>query len=175
MKLEKNRVYRDTSGIDTDSYKALLGTCDRSTLQGLRDYAILSLLWANALRRAEVCKCNVSDFDAQSKSLRIFGKGRGNQSEYVLLGEMTRVAISDYLKARSTKPDDPLFVAHKAGYQGRRLSTNSIYNIVCTRAELAGISKKMSPHRIRHSAITTALDVTGGNVRRVQKLSRHSI
>ena len=135
------------------------------------------------MRRAEVCKCNVSDFDFELKSLRIFGKGRGNQSETIFLGDSTRDAIADYLKARSTKgsteqgrsPDDPLFIAHKAGYQGRRLSTNSIYNIVCTRAELAGISKKMSPHRIRHSAITTALDVTGGNVRRVQKLSRHSI
>jgi site-specific recombinase XerD len=52
--------------------------------------------------------------------------------------------------------------------EGKRLSTNSIYNIVRTRATDAGITKVMSPHRVRHSAITTALDVTGGDVRRVQ-------
>jgi integrase/recombinase XerC len=182
IKLEKNRNYRDTSGIDAIAFKKLLDTCD-SSLLGLRDFAILSLLWANALRRAEVCKCNVSDFDFELKSLRIFGKGRGNQSETIFLGESTRDAISLYLGMRSgfdvsAQPngygDDPLFVAHKAGYEGRRLSTNSIYNIVHNRGELAGISKKLSPHRIRHSAITTALDVTGGDVRRVQKLSRHS-
>jgi integrase/recombinase XerC len=173
MKLEKNKGYRDTSGIDAIAFKKLLDTCDRSVL-GLRDFAILSLLWANALRRTEVCKCNIGDFDAELKSLRIFGKGRGNQSENVLLGEMTRDAISVYLGTRSGGGDAPLFVAHKAGYEGRRLSTNSIYNIVHNRAASAGISKKMSPHRIRHSAITTALDVTGGDVRRVQKLSRHS-
>jgi site-specific recombinase XerD len=82
------------------------------------------------LRRAEVCKCDVSDFDAQSKSLRIFGKGRGKQSEHILLGEMTRVAIAVYLGTRSgfdvsAQPngggDDPLFVAHKAGYDGSTL------------------------------------------------------
>ena len=200
IKLEKNRNYRDTSGIDAIAFKKLLDTCDRDSTErspnvsvlGLRDFAILSLLWANALRRAEVCKCNVSDFDAELKSLRIFGKGRGNQSETIFLGDSTRDAIAAYLKKRSgfdvrssaeahSKPaqpngcgDDPLFIAHKAGYQGRRLSTNSIYNIVHKRGELAGVSKKMSPHRIRHSAITTALDVTGGDVRRVQTLSRHS-
>ena len=173
IKLEKNRNYRDTTGIDAIAFKKLLDTCNSSVL-GLRDFAILSLLWANALRRAEVCKCNVSDFDAELKSLRIFGKGRGNQSETIFLGESTRDAIAVYLGTRSGCGDEPLFIAHKAGYQGRRLSTNSIYNIVHNRAELAGISKKMSPHRIRHSAITTALDVTGGDVRRVQKLSRHS-
>jgi len=173
IKLEKNRNYRDTSGIDAIAFKKLLDTCDSSVL-GLRDFAILSLLWANALRRAEVCKCNIGDFDFELKILRIFGKGRGNQSEYVFLGDSTRDAIASYLSTRKALGDDPLFIAHKAGYEGRRLSTNSIYNIVHNRGELAGISKKMSPHRIRHSAITTALDVTGGDVRRVQKLSRHS-
>lgn len=173
VKLEKNKGYRDTSGIDAIAFKKLLDTCDRSIL-GLRDFAILSLLWANALRRAEVYRCDVSDFDFQLKSLRIFGKGRGNQSETIFLGESTKDAIAVYLGTRSGSGDEPLFIAHKAGYEGRRLSTNSIYNIVHNRAESAGISKKMSPHRIRHSAITTALDVTGGDVRRVQKLSRHS-
>jgi integrase/recombinase XerC len=174
IKLERHRNYRDTSGIDAIAFKDILATCDDS-IMGRRDFAILSLLWANALRRSEVCQCNVSDFDGQQKTLRIFGKGRGNESETIFLGDATKDAISVYLGMRSPfAPADPLFVAHKPGYQGRRLSTNSIYKVVKGRSELAGIAKPMSPHRIRHSSITAALDLTNGDVRRVQKLSRHS-
>ena len=174
VKLEKLKTYRDTSGIDVATYKQILEICPRNTIQGIRDLAILTLLWSNALRRSEVFKCNVSDFNLRQRTLKIFGKGRGNQSEIITLGQSTVKAIANYLEARTASSDEPLFIAHKPGYEGRRLSTNSIYNIVRNRAKSAGITKIMSPHRVRHSAITTALDVTGGDVRRVQKLSRHA-
>ncbi len=174
VKLEKLKTYRDTSGIDVATYKEILEICPRTTIRGLRDYAILTLLWSNALRRSEVSKCNVSDFNPRQRTLKIFGKGRGTQSEIITLGQSTLKAISTYLEARTASAEEPLFIAHKPGYEGRRLSTNSIYNLVRTRATEAGIAKVMSPHRVRHSAITTALDVTGGDVRRVQKLSRHA-
>jgi integrase/recombinase XerC len=174
VKLEKLKTYRDTSGIDVATYKEILETCDLTTIRGIRDYAILTLLWSNALRRSEVSKCNVSDFNLRQRTLKIFGKGRGTQSETITLGQSTANAIANYLEARTALPQEPLFVAHKPGYEGKRLSTNSIYNIVRDRATDAGITKVMSPHRVRHSAITTALDVTGGDVRRVQKLSRHA-
>jgi integrase/recombinase XerC len=182
VKLEKLKTYRDTSGIDVTTYKEILEICERTTIRGLRDYAILTLLWSNALRRSEVSKCNVSDFNPQGRTLKIFGKGRGTQSETITLGQSTvkaitkwrACAIANYLETRIALPHEPLFIAHKPGYEGRRLSTNSLYNIVRNRATEAGITKVMSPHRVRHSAITTALDVTGGDVRRVQKLSRHS-
>ncbi len=174
VKLEKLKTYRDTSGIDVATYKEILDVCPRTTIQGMRDYAILTLLWSNALRRSEVSKCNVSDFDPRQRTLKIFGKGRGTQSEIITLGQSTLKAIATYLEARTASASEPLFVAHKPGYEGRRLSTNSIYNLVRTRAQEAGIAKVMSPHRVRHSAITAALDVTGGDVRRVQKLSRHA-
>jgi integrase/recombinase XerC len=56
---------------------------------------------------------------------------------------------------------------------GHRLSGNVIYNLVRDSATAAGIEKVMSPHRVRHSAITAALDATNGDTRKVQKLSRH--
>ncbi|MGK7933496.1 MAG: tyrosine-type recombinase/integrase [Microcystaceae cyanobacterium] len=174
VKGERLTAYRDTTGIDLDRFKAVLATVDLNTIKGVRDYAILILLWSNALRRSEVAKCDVKDFDGDGHSLRIYGKGRGTEDEVISLGNQTVKAISDYIEMREDlSSDSPLFVAHKAGYQGHRLSTNSIYNIVKGSCEKAGISKVMSPHRIRHSAITTALDATDGDVRRVQKLSRH--
>lgn len=175
VKGEKMAQYRDTSGIDLDRFKDVINGVDRSNIIGIRDYALLVLLWSNALRRSEVSKASIKDFDPDGMTLRIYGKGRGTEAETVSLGKGTVMAIANYLELREdVKPDDPLFVAHKPGYIGHRLHTNSIYKIVQKRCEAVGIKKVMSPHRIRHSAITTALDKTNGDVRKVQKLSRHA-
>jgi integrase/recombinase XerC len=175
VKGEKLCAYRDTTGIDPETFKRVLGGIDRTSLKGIRDYALLLLLWSNALRRSEVSKANIGDFDQKSKTLRIFGKGRGNQSEIISLGKATVTAIEAWLSARGEHdPDKSLFCSVNAGYRDGRLCTQSIYDIVKSRCQSAGISKVMSPHRIRHSSITAALEATGGDVRRVQKLSRHS-
>jgi integrase/recombinase XerC len=175
VKGEKQQPYRDTTGIDPEAFKRVLGGIDRTSLKGIRDYALLMLLWSNALRRSEVSKANISDFDPTAKTLRIFGKGKGNQSEIISLGSGTVMAIESWLEARGeVNPDKSLFCSVNAGYRDGRLCTQAIYNIVKERCQSAGISKAMSPHRVRHSSITAALEVTGGDVRRVQKLSRHS-
>jgi len=175
VKSEKLSAYRDTSGIDPEAFKQVLSAIDRTSLKGIRDYALLLLLWSNALRRSEVSKANIGDFDQKSKTLRIFGKGKGNQSEIISLGKATVMAIEAWLEARGeTNPDKALFCSVNPGYQDGRLCTQSIYDIVSDRCQDAGITKVMSPHRIRHSSITAALEATGGDVRRVQKLSRHS-
>jgi integrase/recombinase XerC len=175
VKSEKLSAYRDTTGIDPEAFKQVLSAIDRTSLKGIRDYALLILLWSNALRRSEVSKANIGDFNQKERTLRIFGKGRGNQSEFVSLGKATVTAIEAWLAARGeTNPDKALFVSVNAGYRDGRLCTQSIYDIVSDRCQSAGITKVMSPHRVRHSSITAALEATGGDVRRVQKLSRHS-
>jgi integrase/recombinase XerC len=152
-----------------------LGQCDRATVSGKRDYALLRLLWGNALRRNEVSQLNVSDFDPGAATLRILGKGRGTQSEVVDLGPGTVQAIADWLDARggNSAPKAPLFTSLDFAHSGHRLTGDGIRKIVVRHSENAGVKKQMSPHRIRHSAITAALDATDGNVRKVQKLSRH--
>jgi len=175
VKSEKLSAYRDTSGVDSETFKRVLGGIDRTSLKGIRDCALLILLWSNALRRSEVSKANISDFDHTAKTLRIFGKGRGNNAETVSLGSGTVRAIEAWLSARGEHdPDKALFVSVNLGYREGRLSTQAIYNIVKERCQAAGITKAMSPHRVRHSSITAALEATNGDVRRVQKLSRHS-
>src|ERR687885_33231 len=175
VKGEKVTKYRDTSGISSEAFKAVLLRCDRSTLQGKRDYALLRLLWGNALRRNEVSQLNIGDFDPDTKTLRILGKGRGTQSEVIDLGEATRDAIALWLEvSRGVKPDNaPLFTSLDFHNNGHRLTGDGLRKIVVRLCSKAGIRKTMSPHRIRHSAITAALDATDGNVRKVQKLSRH--
>jgi integrase/recombinase XerC len=175
VKGEKLCSYRDTTGIDPETFKRVLSAIDRTSLKGIRDCALLILLWSNALRRSEVSKANISDFDPTAKTLRIFGKGKGNQSEIISLGSGTVTAIESWLSARGEHdPDKSLFVSVNPGYRDGRLCPQAIYDIVKSRCKDAGITKAMSPHRVRHSAITAALEATGGDVRRVQKLSRHS-
>lgn len=168
----KARPYRDTTGVNREQFKSILAQCDLSTILGKRDYAILCLLWSNALRRGELNRLNRTDFDRENSRLRITGKGR-SESEWVTLSDATREAIGHYLSLR----DDSfagLFISHDRVYYGHTLSTESIAKIVKKYSQRAGITKPMSPHRIRHSSITAALDATDGNVRAVQKLSRHS-
>lgn len=175
VKGEKLSAYRDTTGVAPETFRRVLGGIDRTSLKGVRDYALMILLWSNALRRSEVSKANISDFDPVAKTLRIYGKGRGNNSEIISLGKATVMAIESWLTARGeVGPDKALFVSVNAGYKDGRLCTQAIYTVVKERCQAAGITKVMSPHRIRHSSITAALEATGGDVRRVQKLSRHS-
>jgi integrase/recombinase XerC len=168
---EKVQTYRDTSGIGAADYAKLLGQCDKSTPKGLRDYAILRLIWDNALRRGEISAANAGDFEGVR--LGILGKGRGSQKEFVGLAAPTAAALQAWLATREAKPADPLFIALTARHQGHRLTGGQIYNIVRGVSEKAGIEKRFSPHRGRHSSITAAAEATGGDLRRVQKLSRH--
>ena len=175
IKGETIQKYRDTTGIDKASFERILSTCNRQTVAGKRDYALLRLLWGNALRRNEVSQLSIKDFDPNAKTLQILGKGKGTQYQLVDLGTATTTAISEWLAVRPGKANeaDPIFVALDFASIGHRLTGDGIYKLVQRKTKQAGIDKQMSPHRIRHSAITAALDATDGNVRKVQKLSRH--
>lgn len=84
-------------------------------------------------------------------------------------------AIEEWLRSRgSYSAKDPLFIALDNASRGHRLTGTAIYSLVRETAAAAGIKKRMSPHRVRHSGITAALDATNGNVREVKKLSRHA-
>ncbi|MEQ8465728.1 tyrosine-type recombinase/integrase [Coleofasciculus sp. E1-EBD-02] len=169
---ERNRAYRDTTGIDIKAFKRVLMECDRSTKKGLRDYAILHLLWSNALRRSEVVNLDVKDFEPNNKTLTILGKGQASR-EVINISEATTQAILAWLNERNgVDPNAPLFVAVSYNKRGNRLTGEALRQLVCLYCKKAGISKQMSPHRIRHSSITHALDITG-DVRKVQRLSRH--
>jgi len=175
IKSEKVTPYRDTTGVSPDAFSLMLQVPDQETLKGLRDYAILRLLWDNVLRRAEISQTSVGDFDAAGRSLRIYGKGKGTQAQKITLSAKATEAIQQWLLMRGkTKAKEPLFIALDRANYGHRLTGTGIYKIVRLCAEKAGIEKLLSPHRIRHSGITAALEATGGDVRKVQKLSRHA-
>jgi integrase/recombinase XerC len=168
----KAQTYRDTSGVSPEVFKLIIDTLDRATVAGKRDYAILRLLWDNALRRFEVAGVSIGDY--RDGKLWIKGKGQ-MQRESVDLSVKSIAAIEDWLGVRGSENVlDPLFVALDNKCFGMRLSGRSIDRILKRTAQKAqATTKVLSPHRIRHSSITAALDATNGDVRRVRKLSRH--
>lgn len=172
---EKIKSYRDTSGVTVQQMAEMLKVPDRSTAKGKRDYAMLRVFWELALRRGEVVKIDIEDFDPEMCSVAILGKGKGTQKESMTITEKTRDAVLEWLKTRQDlTPKTPLFVAVDRAYAGNRLTGEGISKFVKSIAATAGITKKMSPHRLRHSSITAALEATNGNVAMVQKLSRHA-
>jgi integrase/recombinase XerC len=127
------------------------------------------LLWDNALRRNEICSLDVDDF-ADAGKLSIIGKGKLQKTQ-IDLSPATTIAISKWLAGRSDYLlSDPLFTSLDNRSPGHRLDGSSIYRLVRKFSEAAGIDKIVSPHRIRHSAITTYLDVSDGNLRAAQGL-----
>jgi integrase/recombinase XerC len=172
---EKTKKYRDTRGVSATQFKKVLATCDRSSLKGKRDYALLHLLWSNALRRNEIAMLDIKHFDPDQRTLAILGKGRGSQREIITLSNGTTDALISWLNARRCLDTNaPLFCSVSRYQAGHRLTGEAIRQVVEDSCKKAGITKKMSPHRIRHGSITHALDKSGGNVRAVQRLSRHA-
>jgi integrase/recombinase XerC len=174
IRSERLVQYRDTTGIVPEEYAKILANCGDSPI-GKRDRAILRLIWDNALRRGEISKINFEHYDRAGMRLGILGKGKGTQVEWVAITEKTVLAIDAWLLVHpgSQSPIDPLFVACSPRHRGHRLSGSQIYNIVRGHGAKAGIEKIFSPHRGRHSSITAAAEMTGGDIRKIQQHGRH--
>lgn len=155
----------------------ILSQIDRSTLKGLRDYAMLALMLTNGLRTIEVSRSNVEDLRALADStvLYIQGKGRDEKAEYTKIQPPVEKAIREYLKARGqTAPDAPLFASTSNNNSGRRMTTRSISAVVKGHMINAGYdSDRLTAHSLRHTAVTLSL-LAGKPIDEVQQFARHS-
>jgi integrase/recombinase XerC len=172
IKCLENQGYRDTHGVSVEDYRSILALIDRSTDLGIRNYAILRLLWDLALRRGEVISLDVSHY--LPGKLMVLGKGKIDRQTLDIGGGLAEaldqwIAIRRglYFQPKNGDQDLALFIS----CTGRRLDGMGIWRIVTACAEAAGV--KVSPHGIRHSAITGFLDASGGDLRSAQALSRH--
>lgn len=147
---------------------ALMGTCGQDKT-GIRDAAMLALLYSCGLRRAELIRLNLEDYDPNDERLLVQGK-RNKQRALPILNE-TALALGDWLIVRGSKPG-ALFVGTGRNNNGRRLTTQAIYDMLQRRAEAAGISS-LSPHDFRRTFIGDLLD-RGADIATVQKLAGHS-
>ena len=168
----KSQPYRDTSGPGLDGFKALLAAArDQSPHKAARDVAILRLLRDIGLRRGELVSLDVGDVDRTGGRIAVLGKGR-TQKEFITLPMPTKAALAAWLAERGSE-DGPLFLSLDRAKKGDgRITGVGIYLLVQRLGEQAGLDE-VRPHGLRHLAITTALNATGGDVRAVAKFSRH--
>jgi len=166
----KSAKYRDTRGCGREGVVAMLARVEaRGDAKGARDAAMLHLLFSCALRRNEVLSLDVVHFDAKRSAVSIKGKGR-TEREWVTLPSSAKVAVEAWLSLRGAD-EGPLFVSLDPATRGHRLSAPALYKIVRVLGAAEGFDAR--PHGLRHAAITEALEKTNGNVRAVQRFSRH--
>jgi site-specific recombinase XerD len=164
--------------LTVDQIKTILNDIDTGAPEGLRDYAILSLMTYTGLRVIEVQRADISDIrNIMGRSvLFIQGKGKDEKDNYVILSPKVLQAIQSYIKERGETLDAkaPLFVSGSDRNRGERLTTRSISRIVKQRFVNVGLdSDKLTAHSLRHTAITLAL-IGGASIQQAQAMARHS-
>jgi len=166
----KVEPYRDTAGPGVEGVRRLLGASRGTSPKARRDRAILHLLFDLALRRGELVTLDLGHLDLERGRISVKGKGRAER-EWLSLPAQTRHALEDWLEVRG-QAQGPLFTNLDRAHKGSgRLTPNSIYRIVRSLGQCAGLGA-VRPHGLRHAAITTALDL-GKDIRTVARYSRH--
>jgi len=162
--------------ITPEELNRLINAPDTNELKGLRDRAMLELLFSTGLRVSELCSLP-RDISLKSDEFSI--RGKGEKIRVVFLSAEAKTALKNYLDKRKDM-DDALFVQTANPNSEKvqksktlRLTPRSIERIVKHYAIKAGISKKVTPHTIRHSFATDLLS-NGADLRSVQALLGHS-
>lgn len=159
--------------ITPDELRRLMNAPSGTDLKDLRDRTILELLFSTGLRVSELCSLTRDmNFTADELSIR----GKGGKVRVVFISDDARKSVFAYLKARKDM-DEALFI--RIGNEGRKskngpgLNKRSIERIVKQNAIKAGISKKVTPHVIRH-VFATGLLSNGADIRSVQIMLGHA-
>lgn len=151
----------------------LMNAPDIKELEGKRDKAILELLFSTGLRISELCSLSIDDVDLTRDEFSV--RGKGDKVRVVFLSDSARTTLQNYLKARKDL-DDAMFVRYgrKANDGGElRLSPRAVQRLLKKYAAQAGITRKVTPHVIRHSFATDLLQ-NGADLRSVQALLGHA-
>jgi site-specific recombinase XerD len=159
--------------ISTAELKRLMNAPNIKTIEGKRDKAILELLFSTGLRVSELCGLSIDDVDLTRDEFSV--RGKGEKVRVVFISDGARAAVQDYLKRRKDM-DEALFVRYgrKMNDGGDlRLSPRAVQRLLKQYATLAGITRKVTPHVIRHSFATDLLS-NGADLRSVQALLGHA-
>jgi len=156
--------------------KELLSIPDLTSKFGIRNRAILELIYSAGLRISEIAECKITQLDLNEKLIRV--RGKGNKERIVPIGKIAVKAVRNYLKIRNrffsstevkTKKVENLFVSKS----GKPLSANELREILDRYIRLVAKTKGYSPHSIRHSFATHLL-ANGADLRAVQEMLGHS-
>ena len=151
----------------------ILDAVDEAAPLARRDLALLEILYSTGLRVSEVCHLNLTGMLLKNEMVRVSGKG--NKERLVPIGKSAMERLNDYLRfersglARKLETKGIVFLSRN----GRPLTRMTVYNILKKWSQTAGITKKVSPHTLRHSFATHLLE-GGADLRFVQALLGHT-
>ena len=156
--------------LSVEEIEAIMDSVDLKSETGVRDRAILEVLYGCGLRVSELSSLKLSDIFAEQGFVRIIGKG--NKQRLVPIGGMALQSIAAYMECRpdpdGTEAEDIVFLNRF----GRPLSRVSVFNMVKKQTLLAGVRKSISPHTFRHSFATHMIE-NGADLRVVQEMLGH--
>lgn len=159
--------------LHVDEVDALLATSDKTTALGLRDAAMLELLYATGLRVSELITLKLSDLHLNMGFIQTIGKG--HKERIIPLGQTATTVINEYLELsrsqlyREKYKNDTLFL----NFHGRPMTRQGFWKNLKKMTLQAGIKKEITPHTLRHSFATHLLE-NGADLRSVQELLGHS-
>ena len=170
-------IRKQVTFLHYDEVEDMLEQIDTSTDSGLRDRAIIELLYSGGLRVSELVGLNRDSINLERREFMVRGKGSKDRPIFISVACADRV--SDYLDAR-TDSLPALFLNNSRNTQAvdtsgnyRRMTARSVERIVEKYARLAGITKHVSPHTLRHSFATDLL-MNGADIRAVQSMLGHA-
>lgn len=178
-KIELPRVHRkQVTFLYNDEVERIFDAVpDDDEISHLRDRAILELLYSSGLRVSELIGLNRDNVNTTRREFTVRGKGQKDRPVFISKSAATRLEL--YLRAR-TDSLIPLFLSYSRNTQApstsgdyRRLNQRSVQRMVAKYARLAGITKHVSPHTMRHSFATDLL-MNGADIRSVQSMLGHS-
>ncbi len=166
------RVRRLPGTLNVEEVERLLNAPDKGTTRGLRDKAMIELLYSSGLRVSELCGLSLQQVDLEEGYLRVYGKGA--KERVVPVGRKAVEALQDYLsiaRPQLVKPrtGSDLFLSQ----WGRAISRKMVWVLIKRYAAKAGIEKPIKPHLLRHSFATHLL-AGGADLRAVQEMLGHA-
>lgn len=160
-----------------DEVEDILNQIDESNESGLRDRAIIELLYSGGLRVSELINLNRDSINLERKEFMV--RGKGSKDRPIFISDSAAGRVREYLEAR-TDSLPALFLNNSKNQSTpdtsgdfRRLTTRSVARIVEKYARMAGITKHVTPHTLRHSFATDLL-MNGADLRSVQSLLGHA-
>lgn len=162
--------------LDEGSLEQLLKAPDTSSKEGLRDRALLELLFSTGLRVSELASLNRDTINLERREFSVVGKG--SKERVVFLSDSAAAALEAYLPTRKDSYK-PLFIRYQGrldlaeGGENMRLTVRSIQRTVEKYVKQTGLSVKATPHTLRHNFATDLL-INGADIRSVQEMLGHS-
>ncbi|MBX2866881.1 tyrosine-type recombinase/integrase [Candidatus Kaiserbacteria bacterium] len=176
VKLAKQKNEETISFLDVRDIEAMLKVVDVEKKNGLRDRTIMELFFSSGMRISELTALDIDQFtmlkDNDTKrtyELSIVGKGKHIRT--IFISPRAASWLRKYIKTRHDV-FKPLFINYRSKGDDRRLTPRSIQLMISKVARLAGVSKKVTPHTLRHTYATDLLD-HGADLRSVQELLGH--